>query len=148
MIWPPWHDSSSIFPQIRKWGEGSIRSYYKPKQMKNLYDVETSVKKDVVSHNANFVAHTVRVSIWDTKTGCLVWRKHELITFQVIFRYEDPKKIIGRAWIGLACIPVCQNILKPVAHAFLSVWPVHESDLVDAEAYLGGMAGPRIRLKN
>jgi len=56
--------------KIRKWGEGSIRSYYKPKQMKNLYDVETSVKKDVV-----------------------------------IFRYEDPKKIIGRAWIGLACIP-------------------------------------------
>ena len=25
---------------------------------------------------------------------------------QVLFRYEDPKKIIGRAWIGLACIPV------------------------------------------
>ena len=60
----------------------------------------------------------------------------DMITFQVIFRYEDPKKIIGRAWIGLACIPVCQNILKPVAHAFLSVWPVHEPDLVDAEAYL------------
>merc|ERR1712020_808100 len=38
--------------------------------MKNLYDVETGVKKDVV-----------------------------------LFRYEDPKKIIGRAWIGLACIP-------------------------------------------
>ena len=72
----------------------------------------------------------------------------DMITFQVIFRYEDPKKIIGRAWIGLACIPVCQNILKHVAHAFLSVWPVHEPDLVDAEAYLGGMAGPRVRLKN
>ena len=25
---------------------------------------------------------------------------------QVLFRYEDPKKIIGRAWIGQACIPV------------------------------------------
>ena len=72
----------------------------------------------------------------------------DMITFQVIFRYEDPKKIIGRAWIGLACIPVCQNILKHVAHAFLSVWPVHEPDLVDAEAYLGRMAGPRVRLKN
>ena len=79
MIWPPWHDSSSIFPQIRKWGEGSIRSYYKPKQMKNLYDVETSVKKDVVSPNANFVAHTVRVSIWDTRTDCLVRRRHDYI---------------------------------------------------------------------
>ena len=70
----------------------------------------------------------------------------DMITFQVIFRYEDPKKIIGRAWIGLACIPVCQIIhpLKHIAHTFLSVWPVHEPDLVDAEAYLGGMAGPRI----
>ena len=25
-----------------------MRTYYKPKQMKNLYDVETGVKKDVV----------------------------------------------------------------------------------------------------
>ena len=43
-----------------------------------------------------------------------------MITFQVIFRYEDPKKIIGRAWIGLACIPVCQIIhpLKHIAHTF------------------------------
>ena len=109
--------------------------------MKNLYDVETSVKKDVVSPNANFVAHTLSLNL----TFC---PGDNMITFQVIFRYEDPKKIIGRAWIGLACIPVCQNILKPVAHAFLSVWPVHEPDLVDAEAYLGRMAGPRVRLKN
>ena len=28
-----------------------MRSYYKPKQMKNLYDVETGVKKDVVGIN-------------------------------------------------------------------------------------------------
>ena len=67
MIWPPWRDSTSSFPQIRRWGEGSMRSYYKPKQMKNLYDVETSVKKDVVSPNSSFVAHTFRVSIWDTR---------------------------------------------------------------------------------
>ena len=79
MIWPPLRDSTSSFPQIRKWGEGSIRSYYKPKQMKNLYDVETSVKKDVVSPNDNFVADTVRVSIWDTRTDCLVRRKHDYI---------------------------------------------------------------------
>ena len=25
---------------------------------------------------------------------------------QVLFRYEDPKKIVVRCWIGLACIPV------------------------------------------
>ena len=79
MIWPPWRDSTSSFPQIRRWGEGSMRSYYKPKQMKNLYDVETSVKKDVVSPKANFVAPTLRVSIWDTKTGCVVRRKHDYI---------------------------------------------------------------------
>ena len=26
--------------------------------------------------------------------------------FQVLFRYEDPMRIVGRCWIGLACIPV------------------------------------------
>ena len=56
-----------------------MRSYYKPKQMKNLYDVETSVKKDVVSPNSSFVAHTFRVSIWDTRTDCLVRRRHDYI---------------------------------------------------------------------
>jgi len=56
--------------KIWRWGGGSLRSYYKPKQMKNLYDVETGVKKDVV-----------------------------------LFRYEDPTKVVGRCWIGLACIP-------------------------------------------
>ena len=29
---------------------------------------------------------------------------------QVLFRYEDPTKIVVRCWIGLACIPVCFSI--------------------------------------
>ena len=89
--------------QIWRWGGGSLRNYYKPKQMKNLYDVETGVKKDVVGIHLNLDLN-------------------ERIFFQVLFRYEDPTKIVGRCWIGLACIPVWPqlNVIAIYYQFFLS----------------------------
>ena len=61
--------------------------------------------------------------------------------FQVLFRYEDPKKIIGRAWIGLACIPVwIMSSFSSVMFSIIPVWYLHEPDLSYARTDNGGLA--------
>ena len=68
---------SNFYSQIWRWGGGSLRSYYKPKQMKNLYDVETGVKKDVVR---------IHFTEWEG-SNCL-------------FRCFSDMRILQRLWWG------------------------------------------------
>ena len=68
---------------------------------------------------------------------------------QVLFRYEDPKKIIGRAWIGLACIPVWVSIIiVAITNATFPVWPLHEPDLSYADPNYGKLARPGVWCQN
>ena len=62
---------------------------------------------------------------------------------QVLFRYEDPKKIVVRCWIGLACIPVWSSIIiVPIINVSFPVWPLHEPDLSNADPNYGELARP------
>ena len=119
--------------QIWRWGGGSLRNYYKPKQMKNLYDVETGVKKDVVGVDFPPAPEVRRFF----PGAFSIWGSH-----------EDCGKVLDWTCLYSGLVLIISSSLLSITNSSLPVWALHEPDLSYADPNYGGLARSRAWRQN